>query len=238
MKNSEILVISPKCSKESAQHLASLILADYMPHATTFDYTNYRAVINYGSSQPAQFRYVVNKPEAVKLCVNKISTLKRVEHGVAWTKDKDIAKTWLGKDEYVVARALETGSHSEGVTIVSNSTEFKETPAKFWTRWFDHDYEVRVNVFKGQILSVFNKEVKGEFFNFVPLEIQGTKNPEVQAMIKSIEKNIGIDFYGIDILVNSKGHCKLLEVNSGPTLHPETEPAFLQALYEDLLKNA
>ena len=229
----QVAVISPKCCHHSAERLASLIGATYLP-AERFDYTDFDVVINYGSSTGGQFKKVINRPEAVKICVNKISTLKRVVNGVEWTKDVDVAKDWLKKDGAVVARATETGSRSDGTMIAMNLEGFKECPAKFWTRYFDHVHEVRVNVYKGKILSVYEKltDEKDEFY-FQYMNVEGAHH-QVDAMIDSISKNIGIDLYGMDVLVNKKGEARLLEINSGAVLLEETEPALLQLLEKDL----
>lgn len=230
----QIAVISPKCSKESAERLASLLGAVYLP-AEQYDYTDYHAVVNYGSSNVGEFRKVVNHPHSVKLCVNKISTLRRVSNGVQYTKDPAVALDWLKKDGAVVARATENGSRSEGVIICFTQEAFKKSPAKFWTRYFDHEHEVRINVFKDKILSVYEKvEVDEGIFTFFPLEIQGEENQEVQAMINSVRDNIGITIYGMDVLVNSSGKCKLLEVNSGPILMEGTEEALVRELKKEL----
>lgn len=217
MKNSlKICVISPKCSKESAEHLAESLGAEYSP-ADKYDYSEFDVVINYGSSNVGLFNKVINNPTSVKICVNKISTLKRVAHGVQWTKDPEVAKKWLKIDGAVVARATETGSKSEGATICCSEEVWRNSPAKFWTRYFDHDHEVRVNVYRNKVISVCEKIIEDGEFTFIPLDITG-EHPQVKEMVNSIKENIGIDFYGMDVLVDKYGECRLLEVNSGASI--------------------
>lgn len=238
-KKCRVLVISPKCSKPSAKYLADLLGGDYLlVDGGIRDYPDHDFIINYGSSVPIPHaERVVNKPEAVAICVNKISTLKRVAHGIEWTKSRDMALQWLREDGAVVSRATECGSKSSGVTICETEATFAEAPAKFWTRYFWHDHEVRINVFKGKILSVYEKvlmeEDDGLFFEFKPLKIVGD-SPQVAEMMDSISKKIGIDLYGMDVLVNSEGECRLLEVNSGAALHEGTETPLVREIKKEI----
>jgi hypothetical protein len=228
-----VAVISPNCTSASAKRLASLIGADYH-HADGYDWSKYDLVINYGSSNGGEFKKVINPPTAVKICVNKISTLKRVAHGVEWTKDPEVAKEWLKKDKAVVCRESQTGMKSEGTNIAYTLEGFNDSPATWWSRYFPHDHEVRVNVYKGKILSVYKKVEEEGYFDFKHMEVTG-EHRQVNEMIQSISANIGIDLYGMDILVNNKGVAKLLEVNSGAVLLEETEGPLLKLLEKEVL---
>lgn len=228
-----VAVISPNCTSASAKRLASLIGADYH-HADGYDWSKYDLVINYGSSNGGEFKKVINPPMAVKICVNKISTLKRVAHGVEWTKDPEVAKEWLKKDKAVVCRESQTGMKSEGTNIAYTLEGFNDSPATWWSRYFPHDHEVRVNVYKGKILSVYKKVEEEGYFDFKHMEVTG-EHRQVNEMIQSISANIGIDLYGMDILVNNKGVAKLLEVNSGAVLLEETEGPLLKLLEKEVL---
>lgn len=236
-KKYKVLVISPECSKESAEYLAALLDGEYKPADKTTDYTDFDVVVNYGSSKEANFPYVINTPESVSLCVNKISTLKRVKHGVEWTKKKDKALEWLLSGDAVVAREFECGSKSSGTTICESKDIFETTKAKFWTRYFPHTHEVRINVFRGEIISVYEKVEKNGFFDFQLLDIVGDVS-QVTEMIESITNNIGIAIYGMDILVNSEGECRLLEVNSGAALYEGTEKKLVSLLKKEIKNHA
>lgn len=231
---SGILVVSPECSKESAKYLAELLNADYKKVGNEIDYTKYSAIINYGSSKVSLPDVkVINTPKAVRLCINKISTFKRVKHTVQWTKDKEVALSWLQKDGAVVAREKECGNKSSGVVVCEDMSTFSTAKAKFWTRYFWHDHEVRINVFKGKVLSVYEKVIEDGFFVFKQLKIEG-EHPQVMEMIDSITNNIGIDLYGMDVLVNSTGKCRLLEVNSGAVLSEGTEDTLVSEIRKEL----
>lgn len=233
-----IAVISPQCSKQSAERLANLLkvpfLGDMFKDKANF--TDYDYVINYGVSFPILYNKIINSPEAVGICVNKLSTFKRISKlckTVEWTKDRDVAYSWFKNDGVVVARSKATGSQGDGLTYCQTEQEFKDAPAKFWTRYFDHEKEVRINVYKNTILTVYDKQIKGDEFEFIPLQITG-QHPDVTAMIQAIQQTIGIDLYGLDVIINKYGECRLLEVNSGAILHKETEKILVKLLKEDL----
>jgi hypothetical protein len=229
----KIVVTGPACTKESSKALADLLGGIYVPITETQDFRGADIVINYGSSVPFLYKRVINHPKAVKFCVNKISTLKRVVHGVEWTKDVNVALDWLKKDGAVVCRDKEEGNRSDGVMIAYTKAGFNECPAKFWTRYFDHVHEVRINVYKDKILSVYEKVTEGDYFDFQHMIVSG-EHKQVDEMIASIRENIGIDLYGMDVLVNKKGVAKLLEINSGASLMEETIPELLPILKQEI----
>lgn len=231
-----LCVISPTVSRDSARKLAELLGANY--HAAEHpDFSMYDTVINYGSSRDFLFKSVINHPAAVEICVNKISTLKRIDkfcNTIQWTKDKKLAQEWFDKDGVVVARAKETGSQNDGMTICETENQFKTAPAKFYTKYFYHSHEIRVNVFKNKVISVFEKKRnKDGTWDFQHIPVKGIVKP-VEQMIEAIKNNIGIDMYGMDILINKKGDYRLLEVNTGPILHEETEQPLIKELKKEL----
>ena len=229
-------VISPNVSRESARNLAELLGANY--HAAEHnDLRMYDNVINYGSSHDFLFKKVINHPAAVKICVNKLSTFKRIEKDcdvIPWTKDKAIARQWLDTDGCVVARANETGSQNSGLTFCENLSTFNAAPAKFYTRMFWHTNELRLNVYKGKLLTVYDKiRQKDGTWKFHHVEVKDYPKA-IADMITAIQKHIGIDLYGMDVLVNKKGQYRLLEVNTGAILHEETQIALVPILKKEL----
>ena len=235
----KIAVISPKKVTQSATRLAQLLSATHINHQEIPDLSGFDLVFNYGSSKEINHPNIINSPHAVSLCINKISTLKRLEpvcSSISWTKDREKALAWFCEDGVVVARESQTGSQGKGLTYAEDRVTFDNAPASFWTRFFPHEKEVRINVFKGTILSIFDKQIKelgdGHYeFDFVPLTIAG-EHDQISLMISQISKTLGIDYYGMDVLVNGNNFCKLLEVNSGPILHPETEAKLIKLILE------
>ena len=224
-------VVSPKGTKESAQFLAASLDIDWKLTGME-DFSKYDHVINYGSRLPFTYKNVINPPEAVKICVNKLSTLKRLHeecNTVEYTKDKEQARLWFTEDGVVISRALQESKQGRGVTLCESLKQFEAAEAKFWTRYCHHTNEVRINVFRGKVLSIYDKRIEGGFFDFVNLKITG-EHPDVTKMVTTISKNIGIDYYGMDVLVDHSNTCHLLEINSGPILHKETLKPLVRAL--------
>lgn len=233
-----ICVVSPKCSCVSARALADILGADYRRHEYSANLTHYDVVFNYGSSLYHQFpAKVINNSSAVKTCINKISTLKRVVHGVEWTQDRAQALQWLDEGDYVVCRDTPVGNRSQGITIVNTLPDFEAAPATFWTRYFEHEHEVRINVYKDKILTVYEKcvDATGEIFVFNLMEVTG-EHHQVDEMIQSIRQNIGIDYYGLDVLVNAEGVARLLEINSAPVLMDDTIQPLCTMLSKEFAK--
>ena len=235
MKN--VCIVAPNNCKESALFLAKELNIPLFLNETR-DLRMFDLVFNYGMGSGFPYNKVINRPESIKICINKISTLKRLKNcsTINWTQSRERAREWLDSDGCVVIRKLETGSQGKGMVVCENLETFMNTSGKFYTRVFNHSIELRVNVFKNKVLSVYEKtreETKGELlFNFNFLDIKD-KHPAVEEMIKDIAQNINIDFYGMDILVNSKGTYRLLEVNSGPILHEETCEALIKELKKE-----
>ena len=153
-------IISPNVSKESAQQLAEVLGLNY--YADRFnDLRMFDTVINYGSTHNFLYNKVINTPEAVQICKNKISTLKRLKdkcNTVIYTKEREVANSWREKDLCVVAREFETQSQNKGITFCLTKEKLDTAPAKFWTKYQYHTNELRINVFKDKIISVFDKQ--------------------------------------------------------------------------------
>jgi hypothetical protein len=233
-------VICADISVESAGRLAEILNVDcYNVTLEPFDADKYDHIINYGTSNPVfglNHQKYLNKPEAVEICKNKISTIKRLVgkcNVVEYTKSREKAEVWMKQDGVVVARALQEGSQGRGISYCRTQQELDNAEAKFWAKAVFHDAEVRINVFKGKILSVFKKEEVNGFIEFVHLPIVG-ESPQVTKMIEAIQEGIGIDFYGMDVVVNDQGECTLLEVNSGAILQPEAEKALVGMIKKEL----
>jgi len=232
-----ICVISPACSKESAERLAYVLKGKFHNQSVeqVYDFRQFSHVINYGWGTPILYKSIINTPKAVSLCVNKISTLKRLSplcSTIQWTKDKEDARMWFDVDGIVVARQSVTLNQGKGLFYCSTPLEFEEMQAKLWTRYFHSIAEVRLDIYKGEILAVYKKRRTDTTTEFDVLQIT-EEQPQVKGMIDAIQETIGIDFYGLDVLVNSQGVCKMLELNSAPILHPPTEERLIPLLIKE-----
>lgn len=233
----KILVISPSCSSSSAERLAYGLKGLYHNQTENpqTDFSDCSRIFNYGCGGDITHNKIINLPLSVRRAINKISTFKRTTpfcSTVEWTKSKEIAAGWFKEDGLVVARQKLKSNQGKGLIYCETQQVFNDTEAKMWTRFFPHVAEVRINVYRGVILSVYEKKAGKEHTLFSHLELVG-EHPDVTLMIETIGANINLDFYGMDVLVNGSGVCKLLEINSAPILHEETEDKLIPLIRRD-----
>lgn len=220
----KICVISPRVSRISAYNLASELNASFVQSGEFSDFSKFDVVFNYGSSSAIRAKKIINSPTPVAKCINKLSTFSNLNgkcNLVPFTTRKDVAIKWIEDGNAVVIRTKVDGKRGEGVSFTDDTTIINSTPAEFYTKFIPSIAEIRVNVYKDNILTIYHKKEDNGFWEWIPLAVEG-EHKEVSQMIGAISKNIGIDFYGLDILVTEDNECVLLEVNSGPTLQEET----------------
>lgn len=231
------IVISPKCTSKSAKYIAEQLGLEYVnPYKSgNNDFSWYKSVINWGCSYPIIGNTILNHFEAVKSAVDKIATFKLLDgkaNIVPWTKSTEVANQWLKEGNTVVGRETQMESKSKGIVMINSSPELFNKHFKFFTKYIDHIGEFRINVFKGKIISMLEKEtVNGEFkFKL----IRGEPIDELVDMCKAVDTQLGLDFYGLDVVFDNKNKPILLEVNSAPMLFGSTGTKFVQLLKKEI----
>jgi hypothetical protein len=220
-------VLTSKYSKESALALGEALgCSVYNPYQREFyKGSNLDGGVNYnmGCSSPA-FANLLNQPEYVLKCVDKIATFNLLEQHnvliVPWTRDKAVAQGWLDSDRIIVNRATTTGKANEGLSYSYKGLEdTRDIPlsddAIIWTRYVNHTRELRAYVFKGKAPLIFEKvDVNGQWF-FKP--VQG--NTKLLDQVgRSQAAFSGLVFSAFDILECVTGDYYTLECNSAPSL--------------------
>lgn len=233
------IVISPVVGQESARELAQVLGWEYEnPYVTgERNFTKHEKVFKYGFSRPikAKKNSIFNKTEAVELSRNKIKTLASLKDSgycIEYTSSRKQAEDWL-KEGTVVARSTAEGSDGEGLTYCENKTDLKKAPAEFWTKYIEHTDEFRVNVWRGVVLSIYEKRRNGGFFKFCLWQGQ-EHHPQLVDLVTKVYKVIGLDFCGLDILRDDKGRLHLLEVNSAPILLPYTLKKLVKHIQKEM----
>jgi glutathione synthase/RimK-type ligase-like ATP-grasp enzyme len=236
--SNNVVVISPKCTVLSAKYLAKQLGADYVnPYkAGRNDFGDYDLVINYGITGDIIGKRFINSPASVRNAVDKIRTFTLLQgkcNIVPWSTKKTDAIAWIKDNHYVAARLTKSGYQGKGLIITDDVNKIMEHSYELFTRYIHHDMEIRVNVFKGKIVSIVEKhDDGGEDFRMVLVRDKGKYN--VEKIIKAINSNLDLDMYGADILVDNRGRCHLLEVNSSPSLHGYTSLQFVYALLKEI----
>jgi len=102
-----------------------------------YRYRNGHTVINWGNSRRPSWMSndvpVLNKPEAVAVASNKLTTFQKLsEEGVPtveWTDIRTIAQQWLDEDNKVFVRQTLTGHSGDGITVLNPVLDGKKNSA-------------------------------------------------------------------------------------------------------------
>jgi len=200
-------------------------------------------VINWGSGKSDLGTCtVLNKPEAVRLAVNKLKSFTKFrEAGVRtpdWTTDVNVASGWLPAGK-VVARARLEGRDGDGLTIHSAGPL---PPAKLYTKFLPGCTEYRISVVGNKVIACqkkvpvpgkpeYNHEVKttgGGYGLHWETWWPASVNEEA---IKAV-KALGLDFGGVDVIYLEDEGARVLEVNTAPELTPMLVDRYSKHLME------
>ena len=204
-------------------------------------------VVNWGnSSMRFTHRNTLNKPEAVAVAANKLSTLdKLLHHGVPvpeFTTDKRIALGWLDIGCRVFARTKLSSHTGDGIVIIEDESEMVDAP--LYTKYQRKDKEYRVHVFKGKVIDITEKRKRygdGEERPGYNPYIRNLKcgwvfcrdgvRPVEAVKVESVRavQALGLDFGAVDI-IEYKGKVWTLEVNSAPGLEGTTLQRYKEAI--------
>lgn len=240
------VVISPKCVSQSAKFLAQSIGAVYInPNKTSqWDFSSFKNVINFGCSQQIKVAgNLINDPLFVGNAVNKIATLAILSphvNTIEWTESYKEASHWIEDGHCVVGREFIKSKDSKGLDFIHKVGDLTQKPYKLYSKYVKHTIELRINVYKGEIITVLEKRAKEspvapDKFVWEYTLVRDKNKYKVKTFIKNVSKNVGLDFYGLDVLVDKKGKLHLLEVNSAPVLFGQTAISFISAIKRDLV---
>ena len=186
----------------------------------------------YGCSEAMKHtQHLINRPEAVKRCVDKVKTFDAlVKVGVPipgfCNNIRDVRKTW----ERIVVRSKVNGRKAEDLEYFHQGDVLPEAP--LYTEYFEHKYEYRIVVFMGKVVGRYYKKEQGFTpegqveWNFMVQPKRGFEAID-DACVRAA-KALGIDYVGFDVVAMDKKHFVVLEANSGPILTEEAETAIVE----------
>jgi hypothetical protein len=212
-----------------------------------------KVVINWGASQLPNWRAgtrIINKPEAVKTCSNKLDFFNRcaVAGGgryPEWTQNPGIAKGWLAEGKVVCARQKLNGHSAEGLVIMESELDFVEAP--LYTVYVPKKMEFRVHVFKGNDASFIvdiQRKIKKPDAEVKDWKIRNLDNGFIYAR-NGVEEIVpedvrvqarrafdlsGLDFGAVDVIFNEgQGRAYVLEINTAPGISGTTVENYAEA---------
>lgn len=204
-------------------------------------------VVNWGKSD---FRprgrglTVINKPEAVALAANKISSLTRMRaNGVStidFTTNRSDAMAWIDEGYIVYGRQLLNAHSGRGIVILSDeSLSVPQLP--LYTKGVLKAHEYRVHVAFGQVIDVSKKRRRatGEanpliknLSNGWVFCREGLNLPDKvrNEALKAVAA-LGLDFGAVDVVYRERENVAfILEVNTAPGLEGTTLEKYTEAI--------
>lgn len=241
---------------ESGKALASALKVRRIRHEnSTFKGSNNKVVINWGSSRVPQEvtrSKVINDPEKVRVCSNKLDFFNAVSNGQVsipdWTTDPAVAFTWVAAGDIVCARTILNGHSAQGLVLMTRDDMKSHVNAPLYTKYIPKTEEYRVHVFGGRVIDVQRKAIRPGYIEengkpnfkirnlangFIYVRNDVNPNPDVNRQAITACDVVGLDFGAVDIVWNEKRQkAFVLEINTAPGLEGTTLQNYVNAFKE------
>lgn len=204
-------------------------------------------VINWGRSNiPPTKRKVFNRPGCIQYASNKIRFLDLMQ-------ENDIpAPIMLSSGECL--DLLEDGKKvmirepasfgGRGITIIKTLEEFDGIPfGKFAVQFFPKKSEFRAHVWDGKVIALTQKRARKDTVRLPDQRYvwnhsngwvhcrDNVEEPEgIKGLAISAVTLCGLDFGAVDIMLNSDGELRVLEVNTAPGISGKVLDSYVEAI--------
>ena len=248
-----VIIYPYQTYSESCQNLANEVGATIVRPDGTYRPRQNDLIVNWGNSHIPNWinraievgASILNNPMSVARASNKLSTFRALENaGVPipdYTTDPEEALEY----PKVVARGVLNGNSGEGIVIVDTDSLDRLPDAPLYTKFIPQKAEYRVHVFNGEVISYAKKErADGD----EPTELQsiirshnngwifrkeGLRRLErVETIAKGAISALGLDFGGVDVVMDMDGGVYVLEVNSAVGMENSTLTAYKNAILD------
>lgn len=236
-----------KPHSHSARILARAIEGKCIYYGKGYRYQPTDIIVNWGNTNLCPWGVTTyNRPERVRIAVNKLETFKAFKQHVIphpeWTTDENLANHWLS-DGLLVSRSSLNSSGGRGISLVSEISGW--VSGKLYVKYIPKRSEYRIHVFRGKVIDVQEKRRKqgakeletyssqirshdrGWVFCRENINLpNGIKDLAINAVV-----SLGLDFGAVDIIYNQKqDRCYVLEVNTAPGIEGKTVVSYAEAI--------
>lgn len=203
-----------------------------------------RTIINWGAGHHGGVVFNVrnkwlNKPEAINIARNKLSTFQQLEEVDVripkwWNQKAEVE--WARKDSIILERHTLTGESGAGIAVKRYGEELSSAP--LYVEYIRKEHEYRVHVFNGKAVAIQQKRRESDSeqtkdqallrnrdngWVFCVQDIDSTRASAVSALAVQSVAAVGLDFGAVDIIVASRdGLPYTLEINTKPGLSSPT----------------
>jgi len=210
----------------------------------------YNAVcINHGNSNPIKLKnivtkfYLINKPEKIHLCSNKIDNWKLLQefYPRTYQHPSDV-------QHYPVIAKPVSGHHGYGIEICKNEKELRNCIRKgtyIVQDLIDVKHEYRFNVLDGDIYQIskksflegMNTPLGGYQFSYKSLGVDADLSNKFKTFVNNIitrfTRQVGVDIgdYCIDIMKDKDSNYYLTEINSAYGIGQFTLEKLIDIIY-------
>lgn len=234
-----------------AHRLGGLVI---LHQGSQYRYTPGDIIVNWGASEvPSRYPVSLNQPEEVSVCCSKIRSYKafaaqRVPT-CEWTTDAAVARSWHTTGHSVYARSRDSGARGQGISVIQPEMDWVACTTnalaagdiRFFTKGIKNDREFRIYIVGDRITSVLEKRqrdgtnpsnlVRSHGDWVFARSLRAPIPDELLQTSKEAVKALGLDFGGVDIVLNTEGKPVVLEVNSAPGLAaPTAQTEFVYGL--------
>ena len=205
---------------------------------------------------------ILNDPNSVSKCVNKLETLKTLTKFEIPTLEffdnfQDVKQYMEDNPDYkVIVRHLLNSKKGKGIELITDVNDLPEAP--LYTAFYDKTHEYRVHVFGGKVIDFVQKKKMGKKkLNALGLEepnmlIRNNKrgwafcrqainyDTAIEQLAIAACDVVGVYFAGVDILAKWKDgklvDAVVCEINSAPGMSDKnTFNAYTKAIEQTLL---
>lgn len=232
-----------KMASEGATELATEMGLKKIRHENSrFKGSTQKTVINWGSSElPPEVRkcQVLNKPEAISLCSNKLSFFNHVSKSKLSipdvTTDMNTAIRWTTEGFIVCARTVLQGHSAQGLILMDKDHPEAFVKAPLYTKYVPKMDEYRIHVFRKEVVDSQRKALRPDFEGEVNHKVRNLDNgyiyvrrnvnppPSVLEQALMAIEVTGLDFGAVDVIYQEKKQrAFVLEINTAPGLQGTT----------------